>query len=166
MRILGIDPGLAIMGWGIIDVDEKQKMSLVDYGTITTAADMAFPNRLVSIRSQLMALLDEHKPDEIVFEQLFFNRNVTTAFTVGAARGIAICTCAEYKDDSLYEYTPMQIKLAVVGYGKAEKHQVQQMVKLILQLDEAPKPDDAADAVAVAIAHAGAGRARFQFRMN
>ena len=105
MRILGIDPGLAIMGWGIIDVDEKQKMSLVDYGTIITSSDMEFPKRLVSIRSQLMALLNEHKPDEIVFEQLFFNRNVTTAFTVGAA-SIAVCTCAEYKGDS-FTNTPL-----------------------------------------------------------
>ncbi|MDO5022813.1 MAG: crossover junction endodeoxyribonuclease RuvC [Eubacteriales bacterium] len=166
MRILGIDPGLAIMGYGIIDTDERQNMQLVCFGAFTTEADMPFPERLASLRKQLKNVLSEYKPDEIVFEQLFFNRNVTTAFTVCAERGVAVCTCAEKYPDSLYEYTPMQIKQAVTGYGRADKHQVQQMVKLILKLQDIPKPDDAADAVAAAMAHAATGRAKIQFKMK
>ncbi len=165
MRILGIDPGLATMGWGIIDA-QQGSMSLVECGIISTPPDMSFPDRLLSIQNQLKEILDTYHPEEIVFEELFFARNVTTAFTVGAARGVAIMVCAEFAPNRLFEYTPMQIKLAVVGYGKADKHQVQQMVKMILHLKEPPKPDDAADAVAAAITHANAGRARFQFKMK
>ena len=165
MRILGIDPGLATMGWGIIEA-QGSDMSLVAYGIVSTPPDESFPDRLLSIRSQVRQILDTYHPDEIVFEELFFSRNVTTAFTVGAARGVAIMECASFAPNCLYEYTPMQIKLAVVGYGKADKHQVQQMVKMILHLKDTPKPDDAADAVAAAITHANAGRSRFQFQME
>ncbi|MGI6215017.1 MAG: crossover junction endodeoxyribonuclease RuvC [Christensenellales bacterium] len=166
MRILGIDPGLAIMGYGIIDTDETQKMHLVDFGVLTTEAGVPFPLRLTSLDKQLKSILAEFKPDDIVFEQLFFNRNVTTAFTVGAARGVAVCACAEKYPDNLYEYTPMQIKQAITGYGRADKHQIQQMIKMIFCLDDIPRPDDAADAIAAAVTHAGAGRAKFQFRMK
>lgn len=165
MRILGIDPGLATMGWGVIDT-QQGNMSLVGCGIISTPPDMSFPDRLLSIQRQLIEILNTYQPEEIVFEELFFARNVTTAFTVGAARGVAIMVCADFSPDQLFEYTPMQIKLAVVGYGKADKHQVQQMVKMILHLKEILKPDDAADAVAAAITHANAGRARFQFKMK
>lgn len=165
MRILGIDPGLATMGWGVVDT-EGGNLSYVACDIISTPADMPFPERLSSISSQLQEILHTYEPDEIVFEELFFARNVTTAFTVGAARGVAIMICAGYRPDNLYEYTPMQIKQAVVGYGNADKHQVQQMVKMIMHLNAPPRPDDAADAVAAAITHANAGQARFQFKMK
>ncbi len=156
MRILGIDPGLATMGWGLIE-GRSSKAEFIACGVITTMPDIPLPRRLAEIDSQVEQLLQMYEPDAIVFEQLFFARNVTTAFTVGAARGVAVCRCARYTD-SLYEYTPMQIKQAVVGYGKAEKMQVQQMVKLLLGLPAHPKPDDAADAVAAALTHYNAGR--------
>ncbi len=165
MRVLGIDPGLATMGWGVVE-SKGSKLSFVACGVISTSANMAFPERLTSISKQVEELLLTYQPDEIVFEELFFSRNVTTAFTVGAARGVAIMICAKHLPDKLYEYTPMQIKLAVVGYGKAEKHQVQRMVKLLLNLNEVPKPDDAADAVAAAITHLNVGRQREQFKMK
>lgn len=165
MRVLGIDPGLATMGWGVVDA-ERGSLSFVACGAVSTPADMPFPSRLSSIRGQVEEILDAYAPDEIVFEELFFARNVTTAFTVGAARGVAIMVCADARPDRLYEYTPMQIKQAVVGYGNADKHQVQQMVKMILRLNDIIRPDDAADAVAAAITHAGAGQARFQFKMK
>lgn len=165
MRILGIDPGLATMGWGIVDT-ERGNLSYVACGIVSTPAGIPFPDRLSSISRQIQEILDTYAPDEIVFEELFFARNVTTAFTVGAARGVAIMVCANHKPNDLYEYTPMQIKQAVVGYGNADKHQVQQMVKMILHLNQIPRPDDAADAVAAAITHANAGQARFQFKMK
>ncbi len=164
MRILGIDPGLATMGWGVVDVTQGYP-AYVAHGVITTKPDIAFPERLVSIRREVESLLTAYQPDEIVFEELFFARNVTTALTVGAARGVAITACAAYTDQ-LFEYTPMQIKLAVVGYGHAEKQQVQQMLKMILKLPDIPRPDDAADAVAAAVTHAHTGRARGHFRMK
>ncbi|HHX22227.1 MAG TPA: crossover junction endodeoxyribonuclease RuvC [Clostridiales bacterium] len=164
MRILGIDPGLATMGWGVVDV-ERGMPHYVACGTITTTPDTLFPQRLVSIRTDVENLLARYKPDHIVFEELFFARNVTTAFTVGAARGVAITVCAAYTNQ-LYEYTPMQIKQAVVGYGHAEKQQVQQMLRMILKLSDIIKPDDAADAVAAAVTHAHTGRASGQFLMK
>ena len=165
MRILGIDPGLATMGWGVIDT-EQGSLQFVACGIVSTTPDESFPDRLLSISKQVQELLETYQPDEVVFEELFFARNVTTAFTVGAARGVAIMVCADFAPGRLFEYTPMQIKQAVVGYGKAEKQQVQQMVKLLLHLKAIPKPDDAADAVAAAITHANAGRSRFQFKMK
>lgn len=165
MRILGIDPGLATMGWGVVDA-QGGSLSFVACGIVSTPAGMPFPDRLSSISRQVQEILDTYAPDEIVFEELFFARNVTTAFTVGAARGVAIMVCANRRPDDLYEYTPMQIKQAVVGYGNADKHQVQQMVKMILRLNHVPRPDDAADAVAAAVTHANAGQARFQFKMK
>ncbi|NLZ88193.1 MAG: crossover junction endodeoxyribonuclease RuvC [Clostridiales bacterium] len=164
MRVLGIDPGLATMGWDVVD-ERQGTPEYVGCGAIRTPAGMPLPSRLASIDCQLSDLLNRYRPDEIVFEELFFARNVTTAFTVGAARGVAIAACARYTD-ALFEYTPMQIKLAVVGYGHAEKQQVQQMIKMILRLPGVPSPDDAADAVAAAVTHVNAGRARFQFRMK
>lgn len=165
MRILGIDPGLATMGWGVVDTEES-RLCYVACGIVSTPAKMPFSERLISIKNQLNELLSRYKPDEIVFEELFFARNVTTAFTVGAARGVAVMVCAEYAKGVLFEYTPMQIKQAVVGYGGADKQQVQQMVKMLLHLDAVPRPDDAADAVAAAITHANAGRQRQLFLMK
>ncbi len=164
MRILGIDPGLATLGWGVIDAGGGDS-SFIACGVITTAAGLRFPERLQRIEEGLEELLDRFCPDEIAFEQLFFARNVTTAMDVGAARGVAVRTCARHTD-ALFQYTPLQIKMAVVGYGRAEKQQVQQMVRVILRLNDIPRPDDAADAVAAALTHAHAGRSRFQFRMK
>lgn len=156
MKVLGIDPGLATMGWGLLEGDGQTPV-FVDCGVISTLPETPLPERLVQIDGQIKDLLLAFQPDEIVFEQLFFAKNVTTAFTVGAARGVAISRCARYTN-RLYEYTPMQIKQAVVGYGKADKQQVQQMIKLLLKLPKIIKPDDAADAVAAALTHMNAGR--------
>ncbi|MDD3882385.1 MAG: crossover junction endodeoxyribonuclease RuvC [Eubacteriales bacterium] len=164
MIVMGIDPGLALMGWSIIEC-EKSRMRLVNYGCLTTYAHTPTPMRLKSLMAGMRDLITTYKPDEIAFEELFFARNVTTAFTVGAARGVAITAAAEYTE-KLYEYTPMQIKQAVVGYGRAEKKQIQNMVKLMLRMDEIPQPDDAADAIACAITHINTGLAREQFRMK
>lgn len=164
MRILGIDPGLATMGYGIIESD-RGKQRLIAYGVVTTPPKMPTPDRLYSVFSDVKQLLALYKPDEAVFEELFFAKNITTAMNVSAARGAALCACAEY-GCPLFEYTPMQIKQAVVGYGKADKHQIQQMVKLMLKLEDIPRPDDAADAVAAALTHAATGVQKEQFRMK
>ncbi len=164
MRVLGIDPGYALMGWSVID-SEGSGMKLVNYGCIETKAGVPMPDRLRTLQLGIRDLLSIYKPDDVAFEELFFARNVTTALMVGAARGAAIIAAAEYTRN-LYEYTPMQIKLAVTGYGKADKKQIQQMVKLLLRMDEIPKPDDAADAIACAITHCQAGVARKDFLMK
>lgn len=164
MRVLGIDPGLATMGYGIIDTDGR-RMELVKGGVVITTPDTRFPERLHGIFTGTRDLLTLYRPDEVVFEELFFARNVTTALNVGAARGAALCACSEY-GRPLFEYTPMQIKQAVVGYGKADKHQVQHMVKLLLHLEDILRPDDAADAVAAAITHINCGEQRMQFLMK
>ena len=164
MIILGIDPGLALMGYGIIEF-ERQKIKLIQYGCIETQAKSPTPQRLRSIFLGVNQLIDTYKPDEIAFEELFFARNVTTAMNVGAARGVALVAAAQ-RTEELYEYTPMQIKQAIVGYGKADKHQIQEMVRMILHQEKIIKPDDAADAVAVAITHANTGMLREQFRMK
>ena len=135
------------------------------YGALTTAAHTPTPSRLRAIFTGVNQLMDMFTPDDVAFEELFFARNVTTALMVGAARGAAIISAAEYTE-SLYEYTPMQIKQAVTGYGKADKKQIQQMVKLLLGMKEIPKPDDAADAIACAITHCQCGAAKEQFRMK
>ena len=164
MRILGIDPGLATMGWGVVDTDGR-KNTLVQAGAVITPPDMPMPERLHKIFVDVSGLLCTYEPDEVVFEELFFAKNVTTALNVGAARGCALCACSEF-GKPMYEYTPMQIKQAVTGYGKADKKQIQQMVKMLLRMEELPKPDDAADAIACAITHCQAGRMREQFRMK
>lgn len=164
MIILGIDPGLATMGWGVIESD-KGRQRLIDYGCIITTPSQRFPERLKQIGDDMRALLNRYQPEEIAFEELFFARNVTTALTVGAARGVGIAACAAYTD-KLYEYTPMQVKQAVVGYGKAEKQQIQQMVKLLLHMEDIARPDDAADAIAIALTHSATGPAREQFKMK
>ena len=153
MIVLGIDPGLATVGYGVISCDEKVKLKLIDYGTILTDAKEQFPIRLKQINHGIIQLIDLYRPDSIAFEELFFNKNVTTAINVAQARGAALVAASE-RTEQLYEYTPLQIKQAVVGYGRADKNQVQMMVKTILSLKDIPKPDDAADAVAVAICHA------------
>jgi crossover junction endodeoxyribonuclease RuvC len=164
MVILGIDPGLATLGWGVI-THNQHKQTLVKYGCIITPPDQPFPMRLLSIRTELEEIIADYSPDEIAFEELFFARNVTTALTVGAARGVCVAVAARHTNQ-LYEYTPMQVKQALTGYGRADKKQIQEMVKLLLTLPEIPKPDDAADALAVALTHAAMGAARSQFIMK
>ena len=164
MIVLGIDPGYALMGWGVVEV-QGSRMSLVNYGCLETKAGNPSWHRLRTLQLGVREIISIYKPDDIAFEELFFARNITTALLVSAARGAAVIAASEYTED-LYEYTPMQIKQAVTGWGGADKKQVQQMVKLLLHLNEIPRPDDAADAVACAITHAQAGVAKSQFRMK
>ena len=164
MRVLGIDPGLATLGWGVIEV-EGSRYRLVQYGTLDTYPRDTFPTRLGSLYAGMKGLLDTFKPDEIAFEELFFSKNITTGIQVAGARGVALAACQSYTD-RLFEYTPMQIKQALTGYGSAEKKQMQQMVRIRLGIAEIPRPDDAADAVACAITHAQAGRMREQFKIK
>ena len=164
MIILGIDPGLATMGWGVIEsVGSRQR--LIAYGCILTTPQKTFPERLKQINEEMQALLKQYQPNEIAFEELFFAKNVTTALTVGAARGVSVAVCASYTD-VLYEYTPMQVKQAIVGYGRADKQQVQRMVQRLLNMETIAKPDDAADALAIVLTHAATGMAKVQFAMK
>jgi len=152
LRILGIDPGIAIVGFGFID-KQGSKLTPVQYGSITTESHLDQAVRLKIIYDSLGQLIEKYKPDAIAVEKLFFNRNVTTAFTVGQARGVIMLRAVQH-GLVIGEYTPLQVKQAVVGYGKAEKKQIQEMVRLLLRLSEVPKPDDVADALAIAICHA------------
>lgn len=151
MRILGIDPGYAIMGYGILDLHGNH-FSVVTYGSILTDAGQPMDQRLKYLYNSLCNIIEEYKPDEAAIEELFFNNNAKTAILVGEARGVAILACAN-NDLSIAEYTPLQIKQGLVGYGRADKKQVQNMVKAILNLEAVPKPDDTADALAAAICH-------------
>ena len=164
MRVLGIDPGLATLGWGVIEA-EGSRYRLIQYGTLDTYPRDTFPTRLGSLYAGMKGLLDTFKPDEIAFEELFFSKNITTGIQVAGARGVALAAC-QSDTDRLFEYTPMQIKEARTGYGSAEKKQMQQMVRIRLGIAEIPRPDDAADAVACAITHAQAGRMREQFKIK
>lgn len=153
MRIIGIDPGTGILGFGIIDADKNDKCTLVDAGIIRTPVKEDETVRLQTIFEELCAIIDDCKPAEMAVEKLFFAQNVTTAMSVAQARGAAIVagTQAGLK---VFEYTPLQIKQALTGYGRAEKKQMQEMVRVILSLKEIPQPDDCADALAAAICHA------------
>ncbi|MBR2823717.1 MAG: crossover junction endodeoxyribonuclease RuvC [Clostridia bacterium] len=164
MIVLGIDPGYALMGWGVVE-STGNRMKLIAYGCLETKAGTPMQHRLRSLQLGVRNLLEIYKPDEVAFEELFFGRNTTTALMVGAARGAAIIEAVAYTEN-LYEYTPMQIKQAITGNGRADKPAMQQMVKLLLRMDHIPKPDDAADAIACAITHCQAGPARVQFRMK
>ncbi len=150
MRILGIDPGYAIVGYGIIDKDQRGKCTVVDYGAINTQKDEDFPVRLAMIAKGVRALIEKFKPDAVAVEELFFNQNITTGIAVAEARGVILCTAIQTMS-KVFEFTPMQIKLAVTGDGKADKRAVQIMTKMTLGLKSVPKPDDAADALAVAL---------------
>ncbi|MCL2670873.1 MAG: crossover junction endodeoxyribonuclease RuvC [Clostridiales bacterium] len=156
MRVLGIDPGLATMGYGVVDA-VGSRLAVVDYGVLQTAAGLPFPRRLELLYEGVNELLALHKPTHVAFEELFFYQNTTTALPVSAGRGVALLA-AQQSALPLYEYTPMQIKLAVTGNGHADKLQVQQMVQRLLNLGKLPKPDDAADALAVAICLAVTGK--------
>lgn len=152
MRILGIDPGVAIVGFGVIDSD-RGTQQMVQYGAINTAAGLPLATRLVQIEQDMMQLLQQFNPDEVAVEELFFSKNITTGIAVAHARGVILATI-EKAGIPVYEYTPMQVKQAVVGYGLAEKQQVMDMTRRLLKLRAVPKPDDAADALAIAICHA------------
>ncbi len=151
MVILGIDPGLAIVGYGVIEKD-KFGVKVIDYGVINTPKEETLPNRLKMIYDGMNYLIEKYKPDCVALEELFFQNNAKTAISVAQARGVIVLSAME-KVGRLYEYTPLQIKQALTGIGRAEKQQVQYMVKCILNLKSVPKPDDAADALAVAITH-------------
>lgn len=164
MRILGIDPGLATVGWGVIDV-ERGKPKVVSYGAIITPKDKRLPERLKIIEEDLKYLISKFKPDEIALEELFFNTNITTGINVAHARGVILLTATK-ECGKLYEYTPLQIKQALTGYGRAEKRQIQEMTKTFLGLEKIPKPDDAADALAVALTHSQTSRLNSNFEIR
>jgi crossover junction endodeoxyribonuclease RuvC len=151
MRIIGIDPGTGILGFGIIEVN-KGKPQLVDGGVIRTPVKEDDAVRLLTIYEELTDIIAETRPDEMAVEKLFFAQNVTTAMTVSQARGVVLLTAMQAKL-SIAEYTPLQIKQTLTGYGRADKKQIQEMVRVILNLKEIPKPDDCADALACAITH-------------
>lgn len=158
MRVLGFDPGTATTGYGVVE-GAGTRLTHRAHGTITTPAGAPFAVRLRSIFERAQVLLDEHRPDAVAIEKLFFSQNVTTAISVSQARGV-IAAAAALADCPVTEFSPLEIKNAVVGYGKASKQQVQEMVRILLNLDARPKPDDAADALAIAICQLHAGRIR------
>lgn len=152
MRILGIDPGFGRMGWGIID-EKSGKTTPVDYGCLETSPKKDLPERLKEVHMFVLNLIDKYHPDALAIEELFFNTNAKTAFSVGQARGVIILA-ATLNNMQVSVYTPLEVKIAITGYGRAEKGQVSQMIKLLLGLSAIPKIDDTADALAIAITHA------------
>lgn len=151
MIILGIDPGYAIVGWGVLEY-RANKFSVLGYGAITTDAHTPFPLRLQTIYNDMCYILEKYKPDVMSMEKLFYNNNAKTVIDVAQARGVITLSAQNYNVD-IYEYTPLQVKQSVVGYGRAEKKQVMEMTRVILNLEKVPKPDDTADALAMAICH-------------
>jgi crossover junction endodeoxyribonuclease RuvC len=150
MITLGIDPGTALLGYGVVESGDDPQM--IDFGAIATAADRPMPDRLSDLFDRVTELLERYRPDVLAIEQLFFARNVTTAIAVGQARGVVLLAAAR-AGVPVVEYSPSEVKHAVVGYGKADKSQMQEMVRIILGLEHVPHPDDAADALAVALCH-------------
>ncbi|MCG0275897.1 MAG: crossover junction endodeoxyribonuclease RuvC [Thermosediminibacteraceae bacterium] len=151
MVIMGIDPGIALSGYGVI-WSNGTKFEVIDFGVLKTESRLSIAERLKSIYDGYLNLIETYSPEAIAVEELFFNKNTKTAITVGQARGVALLAAAS-KSVKIYEYTPLEVKQAIVGYGRAEKFQVQEMVRVLLNLKEVPKPDDAADALAVALCH-------------
>ena len=160
MKIVGIDPGYAIVGWGVLNYAQS-RFTTLDYGAITTSSTMQFEQRLLAIYQGLDEIFTVHKPDAVAVEKLFFTTNQKTAIDVAQARGV-ILLCATQHGIPCYQYTPLQVKQAVVGYGKAVKSQVMEMTKRLLNLKQIPKPDDTADALAIAICHAHTAGSRIQ----
>jgi len=156
MIILGIDPGTATTGYGVIE-NEKGKIKEIAYGCILTKSTESLETRLITIFDELTQIIKKYKPEMVAVEELFFASNAKTAISVGHARGVILLACSKAKVP-VYEYTPLQIKQAVCGYGRADKQQVQKMVKALLNLEKIPKPDDAADGLAIAICHANSFR--------
>ena len=154
---LGIDPGTATTGFGLVRLTDEGELVFVQHGILSTPKDATPSARLEMLYDQLQGLLKRHKPDTAAVEKLFFSRNVTTALAVGQARGVVLLALQQAEIE-VFEYTPNEVKLAVAGYGSAEKRQVQEMVRALLQLDSLPRPDDAADALAIAITHLNTNR--------
>jgi crossover junction endodeoxyribonuclease RuvC len=152
MLVIGIDPGTARTGYGLVRLREAEALELVDYGVISTSADQPMCDRLSRLYESLTKLLSKHQPDSAAVEKLFYQRNVSTALTVGQARGVALLALAQ-AGAPVVEYTPRVVKQAVTGYGSADKRQIQEMVRTLLGMEDLPRPDDAADALAVAICH-------------
>ncbi len=163
MIILGIDPGLAISGYGIINYSGN-KFEVIDYGAVITESTEEFPKRLKKLFDCYMNIFEVYKPEAVAIEELFYNKNTKTAIAIAEARGIHLLA-AENKNIPLYEYTPLQVKQGIVGYGRAEKKQIQEMVRVILKLDAVPKPDDVADGLALAICHAHSLKFAESFRI-
>lgn len=159
MVVLGIDPGYAIVGYGLVSF-ENQKLTPLQYGAIRTAADQPITERLLEIYNDMVHLLDAFQPDCVAMERLYFNTNEKTAINVSQARGVLLLAC-EQAGKPVYEYTPLQVKMSVVGYGRAEKRQVMELTQRILGLKEIPKPDDAADALAIAVCHAHSAHSHY-----
>lgn len=158
MRILGIDPGIATIGFGLVEA-ERGQMKMITYGAITTPAGLPLSRRLYQISQDMEELIGTLKPDVISIEELFFNTNITTGIAVAHGRGVILCA-AEKSGIPLFEYTPSQVKLAITGYGKAEKRQVMDMTRRLLHLKAVPRPDDAADALGLALCHARSSTSR------
>ena len=157
MIILGLDPGLATMGYGVIEKQKNDNNVAVEYGVVLTPKNESLPVRLAMLEEGVNKILNKYKPDEIAVEELFFVKNITTGIPVAHARGVMLLTCIKYCG-KLYEYTPNQIKMSLTGYGRADKIQMQQVVTSLLHLKKVPRPDDAADALAVALCHAHTSR--------
>lgn len=164
MIIVGFDPGLATLGYGVIRKDDKRKPEMVDYGVVLTPKDKNLPDRLIMIEKGVKQIIDKFRPDEIAIEELFFAKNVKTGIAVAHSRGVTLLTATK-ECGRIFEYTPLQIKQALTGYGRADKNQIQQMVKTFLGLKAVPKPDDAADALAVALCHAQTNKLGGLFRV-
>ena len=157
MIILGIDPGIATMGYGVVDKDNNGNCRAIDYGVVVTPKEETLPVRLAILEEGVNKIIDRFAPEEVALEELFFTKNITTGIAVAQARGVTLLACVK-KCGRLYEYTPMQIKQALTGYGRADKQQIQQVVTSLLRLKSVPRPDDAADALAIALCHAFTSR--------
>ncbi len=164
MRILGIDPGLATVGYAVVE-ERRGQLALIEYGCIKTSPTQAMPERLAIIYKAMNEIIDEFEPNEMAIEELFFAKNVTNGIQVGQARGVEILA-AQMKNVRVYEYTPMQVKLAVTGYGRADKYQMQENIRLLFKLQHPPKPDDAADAIGIAFTHAMSARTKEEYFMK
>lgn len=165
MIILGIDPGLATMGYGVISAVHGN-FSVIDYGVVTTPKELTLPQRLKQLEEGVTELITTFKPENIAIEELFFTKNITTGIPVAEARGVILLTAVKNLGDEVYEYTPNQIKMAITGYGGADKIQMQHMVQALLRLKKVPRPDDAADALAAALCHAQTSRMTTEFKIR
>ena len=165
MIILGIDPGIATLGYGVL-LAEGGRFSAVDYGVVTTPKGTPLPERLEKLEEGVVALFDRFTPDEVAVEELFFTKNITNGIMVAEARGVILLTANKLVGEEVYEYTPNQIKQAITGYGGADKIQMQLMVQALLRLKKVPRPDDAADALAVALCHAHTSRLSTEFKVR
>lgn len=163
MRILGIDPGYAIIGWGVVNY-EHGRFTPLDFGAVTTPAGMPFGQRLQLIYNDLSQIIGDYRPDVMAIEKLYFQNNQKTAIEVAEARGV-ILLAAEHGELPVFEYTPLQVKSAVTGYGQAQKPQVMEMTRRLLRLKQVPKPDDTADALAIAICHGQMGGTTLKLRI-